>query len=250
MIESTRLFSVVSWGCAATHWLAKVLNSHPEILCLHQGNWAFQEDNPEVTNQGYLEALLNMAKGYAAVGDVHGLPRHEINAARQKYGDHFQAVVLVREPLSRIRSQLAHFETMRGRGRDVLYNLDYIYPVAEAKGLSDLRGDSYRTMFVHGANMLNAIQEEVSVGTIHKCEDVTTDHQALARLIDEISGLTVPLTEEWLIQATSMDRIMRHQSGEDPFWGEWEIEALSKIVDPESWDLYVSLGYPKPAFIG
>ena len=32
-----RLFAVVSWGAAATMWLAKTLNAHPEMLCLHAG---------------------------------------------------------------------------------------------------------------------------------------------------------------------------------------------------------------------
>ena len=29
------VFAVISWGYAATGWLSKVLDGHPEILCVH-----------------------------------------------------------------------------------------------------------------------------------------------------------------------------------------------------------------------
>src|SRR5688572_5871200 len=34
------VFGVISWGCAATAWLAGTLNSHPDIFCVHAGNLA------------------------------------------------------------------------------------------------------------------------------------------------------------------------------------------------------------------
>jgi hypothetical protein len=36
--SSPQQFAVVSWGCAATSWLARVLNGHPDIYCVHAAN--------------------------------------------------------------------------------------------------------------------------------------------------------------------------------------------------------------------
>ena len=59
-LEKTRhgqLFAVVSWGCAATRWLAKVLNCHPEILCLHHGIGAVASFHSSMDSLKYFRVL-------------------------------------------------------------------------------------------------------------------------------------------------------------------------------------------------
>src|SRR5690242_17543455 len=53
------IFSVVSWGCAATDWLAKVLNSHFGILCFHHADlyWQRHARLPRLDTLRYLRVI-------------------------------------------------------------------------------------------------------------------------------------------------------------------------------------------------
>src|SRR5438034_719080 len=54
--------------------------------------------------------LASLGHAYLAAGDVHGVSRKEVCTLRTAFGDRFQAVALVRDPLPRLQSQLALFE--------------------------------------------------------------------------------------------------------------------------------------------
>jgi hypothetical protein len=142
LLEKTRhnqLFAVVSWGCAATQWLAKGLNSHPEILCLHNGAGAVASFHSSMDSLQYVRVLSHLGWGYTAVGDVHGLPRMEIAKLKEAFGDRFNAVIVVREPVARLRSQMALYAQMalyeELRGLDV-QDLSYAETLIESKTIS------------------------------------------------------------------------------------------------------------------
>jgi hypothetical protein len=63
MTRHSQLFAVVSWGCAATKWLAKVLNSHPEILCFHAGNGAVATFHSSMNSLQYFRVLSHLGDG-------------------------------------------------------------------------------------------------------------------------------------------------------------------------------------------
>jgi hypothetical protein len=157
MTRHSQLFAVVSWGCAATNWLAKVLNNHPEILCLHAGNGAVAKFHNSMNSLQYFRVLSFLGDGYTAVGDVHGLPRSEISKLKEAFGERFNAVIVVREPVARLRSQMALYEELRGLG---VWNLSYVETLVESKNIAIDSEES--RMFVHAANMLNAVTEEIS----------------------------------------------------------------------------------------
>jgi hypothetical protein len=74
----------------------------------------------------------------------------------------------------RLRSQMALYEKLRGMD---VWKLGYLEPLIEAKNFA---ANSKETrMFVHAANMLNAVTEEISYGTIYKAEGLTTDANIL-----------------------------------------------------------------------
>src|SRR5689334_2918548 len=72
------LFGVVSWGCAATTWLGKALNSVPDVLCLHNVRLYLQRFTgvriPE-DEIHYLTGLRRLGVGYSLVGEIHGITR-------------------------------------------------------------------------------------------------------------------------------------------------------------------------------
>jgi hypothetical protein len=251
MNKKLQLFSVVSWGCAATHWLGKVLNAHPEILCMHAGNSAFRRElREEFSDQTYLEVLLRIAAGYSAVGDVHGIARHEIPRAKEKFGPRFTAVVVVRDPMPRMISQLAHFSHVIERGRQAAYDLSYVQELIRLHGIDVCGNDEVKMFFLHGANMLNAIIEEQHVGKIYRYEDVTKNPVVLAELVLDVTGGTVQPSPEWIEQILHLAPVVSHRRGtETSEFGDWETDVLRKVVDPKAWALYANLGYEIPAFI-
>jgi hypothetical protein len=107
----TQAFAVVSWGCAATAWLAKILNSHPEIFCVHalRSYWTTLGQATGLDDLTYMQVIASQGHAHKAAGDVHGIDRANIPTLRQAFGPRFNAVVVVRHPLPRLCSLLAFF---------------------------------------------------------------------------------------------------------------------------------------------
>ena len=114
-VGPTQTFALISWGAAATTWLSRVLDSHPEIFCAHALNdvWHRFGDSQRWTWLGggkcldglrYLRILSVYGYFYRVVGDVHGVSRHEVPSLREAYGKYFNAAVLVREPIHERRT--------------------------------------------------------------------------------------------------------------------------------------------------
>ena len=73
-----QLFAVISWGCAATLWLHKVLNTHPEIFCLHALNnelfsTSTTKSEKKIDGLEYFQVIAKLAHGYKAIGDIYGV---------------------------------------------------------------------------------------------------------------------------------------------------------------------------------
>ena len=245
-----RVFTVISWGCAATDWTARTLNSHPEIFCLHAGNMRMQQVAypalPRLDGVAYLRLVALLGARYAAAGDVHGIDRRHVPALREAFGDTLACAVLVRDPLPRMRSQMAVFDELR---EFPLWDFDPATRLAEAAGVTLPPGDVRSRMFVHGANMLNSIVQEREVGPVFRTEDITSDPDRLAAFITTLTGGTVPLEREWLQGVVARPRTNRHHEGGDHEWTSWEIDVLRNVVCPEAWAAYADLGYSRPSFV-
>lgn len=240
-----RLFAVVSWGAAATMWLAKTLNAHPEMLCLHAGTDTIGKFGRGIEPLQYCRVLSVLGHGYRAVGDVHGIQRHEVPALRAALGDRFTAVIVVREPLARVHSLMRLFDRYRGHRA---WDLRFLDALIEARQLTLPAADESR-MFVHAANMLNAIDEESVIGHIYKAEELTSDAGRLAALVREISGGAVEPSPEWLTSCLQSRRINARALDEAWTPTEWQRDVLRAVVREDAWRAYERLGYRVPAFI-
>jgi hypothetical protein len=244
MARHCQLFAVVSWGCAATKWLAKVLNSHPEILCIHAGNGALARFSGPIDSLKYFHVLSLLGQGYKAVGDVHGLPRRDLSKLKETFGDRFNAAIVVREPMARLRSQMALYRESPGLGR---WDLSYLDPLIASENL-EVNCEESR-MFVHAANMLNAIAEEIPCGPIYKAEDLTVNPDILAGLIVCLSAGRIVTDREWLERCLSRGKVNAHAKREAVGFTDWEVGVLRAVVRPESWRMYQNLGYLPPSFV-
>ena len=107
-----QLFAVISWGCAATAWIAAVPNRHPDIYCVHAANsfWHVLGNCEKSDGAPYLRLIGSQGHAYTAAGGVHRVSRHLVPECRRSFGETFNAAVVVREPISRLHSQLASFQ--------------------------------------------------------------------------------------------------------------------------------------------
>ena len=243
-----QLFSVISWGCAATAWLATVLNRHPDIFCVHAANhsWYVLGNCDRLDGATYLRVIGVQGHAHIAAGGVHGMSRHLIPECRRIFGQKFNAAVVVREPMQRLRSQMALYRDFEGMRA---WNVDYLAGVI-ARAQVSLPEDTYENrLFVHAVNMLNAVLEEREVGSIYRCEDLTSSGDALGGFVEEITRGKVSPSGEWLESAVQFQRVNVHAGGGRLDLNEWQAEVMRKVVDPRAWEVYESLGYLRPDFI-
>lgn len=244
-----QLFYVVSWGCAATAWLATVLNRHPDIYCVHAANlhWQVLGNSERLDGVPYLRVIGSQGSSHVAAGGVHGLSRHMVPECRRTFGDKFSAAVVVREPLARLRSQLAlyeHFEGLR------VWDVAYLDAILSRKGITIAPDDYESRLFVHAANMLNAILDERAVGKIYRAEDLTSNHQILGEFVEEITRGQVSPSSEWLQSAVQSGKVNVHAGRRSArALDDWQIDVIQKVVEAESWEMYETLGYARPEFV-
>lgn len=237
------LFSVVSWGCAGTAWLARALNSHPDIFCVHGANHYLQSMRGIAPMDGldYLHVIAAMATGHNAVGDVHGISRHLIPELRENYGPIFASAVLVRDPLPRIKSQLALFKTMPETTK---WDLSYLDPIAEQLEMppaSISHGDRLR---LHAFNMLNSITEERSVGPIFRIEDLVGQQDPMDELLTHLTSGRLHSPGWWLDYVQQLPVLNAHRAGDrSSGLSPADLHLLSQVVTAESKELYRELGY-------
>jgi hypothetical protein len=243
------LFCVVSWGCAATQWLANTLNAHPDIYCVHCANqfWERLAGARSLDGWAYLRILGCESPASRACGDVHGVSRETIPDLRHKLGERFNCAILVREPLARLRSQMALFETFPVKSA---WNVDGVRKFTD-NGVRLPHDTIVNRLFLHGANMLNNILLEEPLAPVWRSEDLTTNGMMLVRFIEELTRGHVQPELEWAERVARRAPSNRHRAhnAKPREFEHWQIEAVKKIVEPRAWELYENLGYNTPDFV-
>jgi len=243
-----QLFYVVSWGCAATGWLATVLNRHPDIYCVHAANlhWHVLGNCEKLDGASYLRIIGSQGHAHIAAGGVHGFSRHLVPECRRTFGEKFNAVVLVREPIARLRSQLALYQDFLPLQ---IWDVEYVDAVLTRAGITVGPEDYESRLFVHAANMLNAVLDERDVGKIYRSEDLTSKGEFLGEFMEEITRGQVSPDSAWLESAIQTKKVNVH-AGRNlrRELDDWQIDVVRKVVDPRAWDMYESLGYARPDF--
>jgi hypothetical protein len=238
----THMFAVVSWGCAGTSWLAAVLNSHPDIYSVHAANifWEKLAGTPRLDGIPYIRLIGSQGYAHKAAGDVHGVSRDTLAALRKEFGDNFGCAVVVRDPLPRIRSQIALFESFNNKGWG---DLSYIDAICEKKGLLSKSVSYEQRLFLHAANMLNAILEEREIAPVYRIEDLTSNPEALCSLVTNITNGKVFASIDWAQESIRRGRINAHIRNSAAAFDAWQRRALEMVVKLETWEAYKALGY-------
>ena len=100
--------------------------------------------------------------------------------------------------------------------------------------------------------MLNSIVHEEPVAPVWRTEDLTTNAAALADFTEGLTRGHIEVDLEWAERGVHRRASNRHRDQNRPEhqFEAWQIEAIKKIVEPQSWQIYNRLGYETPDFIG
>jgi hypothetical protein len=130
------------------------------------------------------------------------------------------------------------------------WKVEYVDAIIARTDIAVAPGDYESRLFVHAANMLNAVLEEREVGKIYRAEDLTSDSSILGDFVEEITRGTVSPSSEWLESAIRTEKVNSHAARHPQReFNQWQIEVIGKVVDPRAWEIYESLGYAPPEFI-
>ena len=243
------LFSIVTWGCCGSTWLAKVLNAHPEIYCQHAFNQHYACALNAKVDDGiaYLESIAVSAHAYRAAGDVHGISREMIKALNEHFGERIRTAILVRNPWDRFFSMLSDMRIIRGGYSDY----SYINNLLEKVGLNPAKATLDQRLFVHATNMLNAITtEQNECQWIFKMEEFTSDPEILRNLIEYITANKVIPDSDWLHEqiSTSSENSHVQKIRQPRTLNRIERSILREVVTDEALERYREMGYQVDKF--
>lgn len=167
---SPPLLTVISWGSAASHWLTRTLNELQGLFALHSSRLTLRglvaADLDDVT---YMKLIGEFASGSRTAGDVHGVDRYSVEHLNREFGEHIHCYFLVRDPIPRLKSQLAHSECLQFRPHAEISDTSKRYPELDTI-IPEKTYENYA--FANACNMLNAIADEMKVGPIFGMEDI------------------------------------------------------------------------------
>lgn len=247
-LGATRLFAVVSWGAAGTHWLSKVLNAHPDVLCLHTTNnpWSRLSGMSRVDDATYMQIIAATGDGYRLAGDCHGIAPRSITKIKDKWKDSFKSAVVVRHPVPRVLS-LWNLANKAGFHH---YKLDYDYiRSVTPRALTWVKTEEH-LFFVHSVRMNDNITLEREIGPTFRMEDLTSNQGEVRRLLRYLSGDELDYAEG-LLDQVFFEKVISHRGDKAPndpaavfdMLPDWQKQIFSSVLKPKTRRIYEDLGY-------
>jgi hypothetical protein len=252
------LFIGYCWGSAGTAWLAKLLNAHPDILCLHgpqfpRFNHFVLEDSLE-----FIRALFHensVGECYSFVGLTHGVPLERHSHLAHHFAQ-MRGFITIRNPIPRIQSTFR--VNMHPRNADKKrFNSAWISALMlYHEKLETISGKTFPSdyealSFYHGCGMINEIASEVASGLpIYKYEELTTDYRIVQHLLRFISNDQLNM-DQALIERMQQTPIgtrtgsieKRSARSIHDSWNDVQREAYRWLMTDESITLYEQAGY-------
>ncbi len=269
-----RCFFIGSFGRSGTVWLSKLLNAHPEVLCLHEGSILHQQPRPWYESGAretlaWLGGLRDLSRWdvgllcYRAVGDVNSIGGyHRVCPFANEFyraTTHSRLTatlrgaplyLILRDPVTAIESKLRMLQ--ENRGLYLPYAQGYLRAVLAG---SDYRGDGWLEKVLTAPEATLRVMlmlhwrfvAQLDRTAVFRLEDLGADPCRTAAAAAEITGMA----EGWDGLAAAClkpQNVGRKEHGEGgaaavyASWSEAERSAFAGLCGP----FLESFGYAPP----
>ncbi len=256
----SNVFVVVSWGRTGTVWLAKLLNAHPQVFCLHHLPASMQSVlGPAAvpSEVDYLRLVVDQAGAhYRLVGDCHGVRVQRIHLLQDAFGDRLRVCSVTRHPVPRLESYLLYAQQIGVAS----YGIDYVRVSAGIpEHLRALAEGEERMFFAYLMGLVNLIELEVEAGPVFPIERLSTNLREVNRLLAHLSDGELKFTAaaarsvmaERLNVSVGPDGTPLPPRTADPeerfmAWPSWQQELFLGLLHDRARELYEQLGLALP----
>ena len=246
------------WGAAGTTWLARLLNSHEDILCLHAPILPRYDHFRFAESSEIVDLVFNgedFGAAYPVVGFTHGIASEWQSLLTEKYGDQLRCFAVTRHPIKRIQSTL----DLNIRQKDVRL-ADPTWRQAYADTYQELTQSSGRQFpddfeslaFYKACKMVNSIiWERQQAFPLYRFEDLVSNEESVKNLVAHVSRGTCQLAAA--VVRKMQDTVVRARAAPGlsvvETYRAWRTEhrdAYHHLVAPPALRLYQQLGYELP----
>lgn len=254
-MHHTHGFLGYCWGAAGSQWLSRVLNAHPDILCIHTPKFP-RIDGSDRRDVIDVLAHFFLSDEYAHpyVGFTHGVSIDWKEQIEERFTGLLTSFVLVRHPVPRVRSVIAlyraHSRVLGEAWKDETVAswmpiLDEYHSVIPGSVRLDFRFLS----FLYGCKMVTAIDQEQGTGyRIFRVEDLSSHSEALPDLIEHVGADPDLLPKETLDHVRALVVGSHAGSRRSPreIWRAWATNwktVYDSVISESIVDGYEALGY-------
>lgn len=244
--KKRNLFVLYSWGRTATAWLARVLNAHEDIFCIHQPILNEEHGNKSGKLRLMSEVFLGGGFGghYRNVGFTHGVPsyfHHDIEAG---FNANIRVATIQRHPIKRINSATKTLSSIPRR----FYNT---YEELKKMSAHDFPDDNLSLAHYNFCKSCNRIIHE-SKFLIFKMEDLVTNPKTLNILVRYVTWDECGIELERLrsLQKKPINQRFKKSKSPQEIFDGWTADqqlAFKTLLAPEAVAIYRKLGYDLPA---
>jgi hypothetical protein len=195
-------FAVARMGSTGSTWFAKLLNSHPEVYCSHEGVAARAYPARTYGSDDIIRfvdwlACDNMHGAYAAIGDVGSIWQSHAPALRG-----FQTALLVRHPARLLRTRLITYP-MDQSFTEINADSD----VCELRGIVMAACEPLDRVFLHDLHIFAAQAWGLDRGIpVIRIEDMTQTSVCL-RALRRLTGIDY---DPALVERANRKRVNQH----------------------------------------
>ncbi|MGN7612486.1 hypothetical protein ACQZV8_10430 [Magnetococcales bacterium HHB-1] len=258
------VFFVTGHGTAGDHWfdwLAKALNSHPEILiyfgeAIRQKYFHERSRKERPDPKAFVSFLADMGMSYQAVGDCFSYRAYQLECLDHAFDGRVSFINIVRHPYAWL-----HFYTrwrcsnMR-MPKDQHAALDHEWQVSchEAfKGLKPYHREDVEVWSSYqGMMILNRMISDQRIGSRNQpLEQIVAAPEQFQKLVSRLTHGTVQfdamllsLIYGWLKQPFHLDgEIVDEPMRIRAAWPSWKVDAFDALVKPETLKMFQDWGY-------
>lgn len=257
-VSAPAYFIGYCWGGAGSRWLARLLNSHRDILCLHSPQLPRFDESSSEDELEVIRHFFDAGRhGHPVIGFTHGISLDWKDEIEAEFRAWLRCFVIVRHPIKRIRSVVA---LCRRHQAELGENWEQQtvaawQPIAEEfveTGAGAVPTDFRFLSHLYACKMVTAIREELKSNyPIFRIEDLGAEVSEVRRLLGHISAELEPMPEETLayMQSLTVGSHAGSAKSATEIWHSWAEDfkdAFRRMVPNEILSEYQRLGYVFP----